>query len=129
MRHPLEELISLEFENIRCSKEAKAYLISLFSTPNGPDPIGGSLVLEWGRAVTGWSFYEHQKIGDWITWRSGYSTTKLEFNDINIAIGSAAYYKCYIILNHKWDVYKELSTDLSRITSEIRDSINRIKSH
>lgn len=120
MSHSLGNLIEKEFLNLSVSQPCRHYLISLFSLPEGPTPVSGSILLEWSEVRSSGSFSTYQRLGDWICWRAGMSHIPLDFEDLHLQVASMSYKHCYHLLTGQWGLYNELSDNLPEIIGEIR---------
>jgi hypothetical protein len=120
MSHSLGDLIQKEFINLSVTHPCRDYLISLFSLPEGPTQVKGSILLEWHDIRSSGSFSTYQRLGDWITWRAGMSHIPLEFEDLHLQVASMSYKHCHHLLSGQWKLYKELSDNLPEIIGEIR---------
>jgi hypothetical protein len=118
--HSLTDLIEKEFLNLSVSHPCRQYIISLFSLPEGPPQVKGSILLEWSEVRASGAFSTYQRLGDWVTWRAGMSHIPLDFEDIHMQVACMSYKHCDQLLKGTWKIYGELSDNLPEIIGEIR---------
>lgn len=104
--------------NLKCSAEARAYIINVLSTfksSNG-DLSNESIVLEYAHAKQTGKFEEFQTIGDWVLFVETIYPESIQDNkDVVETIGRCSYYACHRLLNRSWRVYEELADELPKL--------------
>jgi hypothetical protein len=123
----LEDWFCRHLEGVEASPDARAYLVSLFSSMRSTrdDMSRESIVLAFAEARTTGEFQKFQRIGDWVVWGMSFAPESFETKEVVIDLGRLSYYACWRMTNKEWRVYEELADDLPRLTKDMRRRLGR----
>jgi hypothetical protein len=121
----LEDWFCRSLEGIKVSRDARAYLVSLFSSMRSArnDMSDESIVLAFAAARNTGEFLKFQRIGDYVLWGLSFAPESFEVPEVAIDLGRLSYYTCWRLTNKQWVVYEELADDLPRLRIELRRSM------
>jgi len=121
----LEDWFCRRMEGVDVSPDARAYLVSLFSSMKSAhnDMSRESIVLAFSEARLTGQFAKYQRIGDWVMWGMSFTPESFETKELIIDLGRLSYYACWRMTNKEWRVYEELANDLPRITTSISSTV------
>jgi hypothetical protein len=118
----LEDWFCRSLEAVEASPDARAYLVSLFSSMKTTqnDLSNESIVLAFAAARETGQFAKFQRIGDYVLWGLSFAPESFEVPRVAIDLGRLSYYTCWRLTHKEWRVYEELADDLPRLTKETR---------
>lgn len=108
--------------------ETIAYITGVLKAqgkPRGQDCMAGqSVVLAFHEAKLTGNFAQYQRIGDWILFVDVILPDSIKHErEAIVTIGQLSYLTCYRLVQHKWDVYEELSDCLPDIARSVRNAL------
>lgn len=123
----MEDWFCKRLEGVEASRDARAYLVSLFSSMRSArdDLSKESIVLAFSEARTTGEFQKFQRIGDYVVWGLSFVPESFEVPDLAVDLGRLSYYTCWRLTNKEWRVYEELADELPRLRIELRRSMGR----
>lgn len=121
----LEDWFTVRLESLKASSDARAYLVSLFSSMKSTehDMSDKSVVLSFADARLSRDFAGLQRIGDWTVFSLSIAPQSLVEKKLTIDIARMSYYSCWKMTHSTWKVYEELADELPRIGDECHSLI------
>ena len=121
----LEDWFSVTLESVEASPDARAYLVSLFSSMKSAeeDLSKKSIVLSYADARNKGEFAGFQRLGDWVLWSMSCAPHSMAVPDLALDFGRLSYYACWRLTRKEWTVYEELADDLPRLSRSIRRTL------
>lgn len=119
----LVKLFENKLDDLKVSKEAKAYITNVFTKVNNVNDLSKkSLTLEYYDAKCTYSFQKFQTLADWILFAEVFFPKCLSnaTEDYYCALGQNSYYFCYRIVNKQWKLYEELADQLPELIKDSR---------
>jgi hypothetical protein len=122
----LEDWFTAQLKNLKASTDAKAYLVSLFSSMKNTkqDMSDKSIVLSFADARINRDFAGLQRIGDWTIFSLSLTPQALKEKKLVIDMARISYYSCWKMTSCTWKVYEELADELPRIGDDCYSLIN-----
>lgn len=118
----LEDWFSGRLQGLRVSRDARAYLVSLFSSMRTArdDLSKDSIVLRFADAREKQDFASFQRIGDWTVFSLAAAPESLKERQLVVDLARISYYSCWRMTRGSWVVYEELADELPRIGHDVR---------
>lgn len=113
-----ERFFAERLTRLRCSPEAKAYIVGVmcsFVRPVGFEMT--SVVTQFALARERGDFVAFQRLGDWILWARSIVPT-VDHVDVWESVGRLSYDACHRLLRGQWKVYEELADGLPDLTRQ-----------
>lgn len=112
------------FSELKCQKDTKAYIISIFSKYklSDFDLSKDSLTLTFAQARNKQDFFTFQNLGDWIFFSKTFAPNYLKnaSEEYYYTLGRMSYYSCYKLINRQWKLFEELSDNFIILENQAR---------
>ena len=125
--HSLTDYFESQLRSLRCSREVRAYIVSILSQYrfSEQDLSKVSLTVKFSEAKSSQDFASFQRVGDYLFFANSFSPESLSgaSKDYYYALGQLSYYSCYRLLNRSWRLYEELADKFIPLTESSRHII------
>ena len=116
--------------DLECQRDTKAYIVSIYGKFRSADfdLSKDSVTLLFAQARNKHDFLSYQKIGDWLFFSNTMAPAHLHDASIDYyqTIARLSYYSCYNLINKQWRLFEELSDNLPRLESQVKNKLKSI---
>lgn len=121
---------SEQLKPLNCKETTKAYIVSIFSKYKYSqfDLSNKSLTLAFYEAKIKNDFGAYQNVGDFIFFCEVIFPEHLKnaSKEYYYSLAQISYYKCYLLINKKIDIYENIADEFSKLTKNTKLLIRRI---
>jgi len=123
----IENYFIKKLEPLKCEKETKAYIASIFSKYKSSDLdlSDSSITVIYADAKQNVNFSKFQNLGDWIFFSLTIHDKHLQFasKDYYQTVAKMSYLHCFRLLNKQWKLFEELSDNFEYLEQKSRKLI------